>query len=159
MLKRVVVFFMVIGCFIQLSTETNSYAKEVDDSNVVVEQVFEDGSYIESVIVRDEQAEYARSSTISGKKEYSYKNSSGKIIWTAVLHGSFTYNGSSAKCTTASVKISKINENWKATEKKASISGNSALGKVTTKRYVSGVAVQVVNRTLKLTCTASGKLK
>lgn len=159
MLKKVLVFLVMIGCVSQFCIGINSYAREVNNSNLVVEQVYEDGSYIESIVVLDSQVGYARSSTVSGKKEYSYKSSSGKIIWTTVLHGNFTYNGTSAKCTAASVNMDKTNKNWKLSDKKASPSGSSAVAKVVTKRYVSGVAVQTVNRTLKLTCTASGKLK
>ena len=45
------------------------------------------------------------------------------------------------------------------TDKTSHASGNSAVGEVTTKRYMKGVVMQTVNRILKLTCTASGKLK
>ena len=159
MLKRVLVFLVIVGCVSQFCAGINSYAREVNDSNAVVEQVYEDGSYIESTVVLDSQVGYARSSTVSGKKEYSYKSSSGKIIWTAVLHGNFTYNGTSAKCTTTSVRVNISNNNWKVTDKTSHASGNSAVGEVTTKRYMQGVVMQTVNRTLKLTCTASGKLK
>lgn len=159
MLKRVLAFLLIVGCFSQVCVGINSYARQVDDSNIVVEQVYEDGSYIESTIEQNDQEGYVRSSTVSGSKKYSYKNSSGKVIWTAVLHGNFTYNGTSAKCISTSLTVSISNHSGKVTEKNNYASGSSAVGKMVTKRYVSGVAVQTVSRTLKLTCTVSGKLK
>ncbi|MFQ9749556.1 MAG: hypothetical protein ACLRYY_12190 [Anaerobutyricum soehngenii] len=112
MLKRVLVFLVIVGCVSQFCAGINSYAREVNDSNAVVEaSIRKVEGYIESTVVLDSQVGYARSSTVSGKKEYSYKSSSGKIIWTAVLHGNFTYNGTSAKCTTTSVRVNISNNN------------------------------------------------
>lgn len=68
MLKRVLVFLVIVGCVSQFCAGINSYAREVNDSNAVVEQVYEDGSYIESTVVLDSQVGYARSSTVSGKR-------------------------------------------------------------------------------------------
>ena len=53
MLKRVLVFLVIVGCVSQFCAGINSYAREVNDSNAVVEQVYEDGSYIESTVVLD----------------------------------------------------------------------------------------------------------
>lgn len=50
MLKRVLVFLVIVGCVSQFCAGINSYAREVNDSNAVVEQVYEDGSYIESTV-------------------------------------------------------------------------------------------------------------
>lgn len=159
MLKKIIMFLMIIGCINQFSTGMVCYAKEIANSDVLIEEVYEDGSYIESTVILDNEMNYTRATKVSGNKKYSYKSSSGKLLWVATLYGSFTYNGTSAKCTNTSLKVSISDDNWKATGKNSHASGNVAIGEVTTKKYTKGVAVQTISRTLKLTCTGAGKLK
>lgn len=45
---------------------------------------------------------------------------------------------------------------WKITSATASKSGNKATGDVTAKRYVLGIPVETVEKTITLTCSASG---
>ena len=70
-----------------------------------------------------------------------------------------TYTGTSAKCISTSLDTSVLNSNWKITKTNHYASGSSAIGQVTAKKYIDGSAVQTINANLKLTCTASGKLK
>lgn len=158
-MKKILFLFAVMFCTGQVCRGLNIYAKETKSTEIIIEEKYEDGSYIESVLIPNDYNVLSKTSTVAGNKKYSYKSSSGKLIWTATLSGSFTYNGSTAKCKTSSVKINIVNNNWKIKEKNSKASGASAVGTVTTGRYIDGVSVQTIKRTLTLTCTENGKLK
>lgn len=159
MLKKVIIFIAIVACVNQLCIGLNVDAKEMKNIEAVnVEEVYEDGSYIESAIISDSNI-LSRALGVSGKKTYSYKSSSGKLIWRAILTGNFTYSGTSAKCKTASISVDVVNKNWKVKEKRSQVSGASAVGLITMGKYVDGSNVYTMKKTLKLTCTENGKLK
>ena len=97
--------------------------------------------------------------TITGSKKITFKNSDDVTQWSATLKGTFTYTGSSATCTSASVSYSIENSKWKITTADASRSGNKAIGDVVAKRYALAIVpVQTVEETITITCTATGSL-
>lgn len=153
------VLSIVLLCFVQSPIFASNVTENQEQYDAIVEEVFQDGSYLESYVVVSENEGFFRSSKKTGIKTYTAKTSSGKVIWKATLHASYTYTGTSAKCTSTSLNTSISNSNWKITKSNHYASGSSAIGQVTAKKYIDGSAVQTINANLKLTCTASGKLK
>lgn len=96
--------------------------------------------------------------TITGKKTASIKNSSGKVLWSVTVTGSFTYTGSKATCTNSSVSAQSNDNRWKISSKSHSKSGNTATATASAKYYLDGSLIATQNKTVKLTCSASGKL-
>lgn len=96
--------------------------------------------------------------TKSGTKSITYKNDDNETMWKATITGTFTYTGSSATCTKASISYNVYADNWKMKEATASKSGNKAIGDVTAKRYTLGIPVETVEQTFYLTCSATGTL-
>ena len=150
---------MVLLCCVQSPIFASDVIENQKQYDTIVEEVFQDGSYLESYVLVSEHAEVFRSSKKTGTKTYTAKTSSGKVLWKAILHASYTYTGTSAKCISTSLDTSVLNSNWKITTTNHYASGSSAIGQVTAKKYIDGSAVQTINANLKLTCTASGKLK
>ncbi|MBQ8893712.1 MAG: hypothetical protein IJ043_04810 [Clostridia bacterium] len=118
---------------------------------------FEDGSYLEIGAVTEGPATRA-TNTKSGQKSIVYRSESGREIWQATLSATFTYTGSSATCTVASITTSITDSNWKITEKTATKSGNKAIGDITAKRYFLGIATKTVEQSVTITCSAAGVL-
>ena len=136
---------------------TNVNALDNVNSYTYIEEQFQDGSYIEVTI--EQSHVFARSSTITGKKTASYKGSSGTIYWSVTVTGTFTYNGKTASCIKSLVSTKNNSVSWKLSNAKSSKSGATALASVTAKQYhQDGNVLKTVNRTDKLTCSASGKL-
>ena len=161
-MKKIFKYF-VLGMVLLWCVQSPIFAADIVDYqeqyDVTVEEVFQDGSYLESYVIVSENEGLFRSSKKTGTKVYTAKTSSGKVIWTATLHANFTYTGTSAKCTSTSLSTNISNKSWKITKSNHYASGSSAIGQVTGKKYIDGSAVQTINANLKLTCTASGKLK
>lgn len=118
---------------------------------------FDDGSYIVTTITEDQSLTRA-SGTKSGHKTSTYYNNDNEALWSATVNGTFTYNGSYATCTAASITHQVYASNWKITSATVTKTGNKAIGNVTAKRYLLGVPVQTNEKTITLSCSASGTL-
>lgn len=122
-------------------------------------QVNAEGYYYEETIEIIEENISRASSSKTGEKIGTYRNSSGEKQWEVIVTGTFTYNGSTSTCTKASVSVNVYNNYWHLYSKSASKSENKAIGKATCKLYsVSGNVIDTVSKTVTLTCSASGKL-
>lgn len=153
-LKKFIVSLMSITAMMSIS---NVNALDSINLYTYIEEQFQDGSYIEVTI--EQNNAFARSSTITGKKTASYKGSSGTTYWSVTVTGTFTYNGKIASCTKSSVSTKNHSTSWKLSNAKSSKSGATALASVTAKQYhQDGNILKTVNQTVKLTCSASGKL-
>lgn len=154
-MKHLKIFFLTFLCILFYSVPI--MAK--DTSNTVIIETFEDGSYMESTIEENPNLlPFSTSSTKSGRKTSTYKSSSGKTIWSVTVTGTFTYNGSSAKCTKATVSTTCPSNNWKIAKTSAAKSNATASATATAKQYQNGSYMRSLTRTVKLTCSKSGKL-
>lgn len=151
-MKRFICCALLV-CMLFSMLPLTAYAAEVPIENEEV-IYFEDGSFL-TVTVRTRNTR--SSGSVSGDKVYSFDTGSG-VKWEAVLSGSFTYTGSSAKCTSSSVSVSVYDSAWYTVSKSASKSGSSATGSVTMGRKAGGVTVDKVPISLKLTCDSNGNL-
>lgn len=71
----------------------------------------------------------SKTSHITGSKTRAYKDAKGNILWSVTVTASFSYDGSTSKCTSASASASVMNTNWKIISKSSSRNGNE--GKAT----------------------------
>ena len=125
-----------------------------------IEEVFEDGSYFQ-VTIMEISADAVRraTNTKTGSKVYNYVDSNHKSLWTITVKGSFTYNGSTSKCTNSSVSVKSYVSNWTVSGAKAWKSGPTAYASAQGKmKNVLGQTTKTVNKQVSLTCSPSGKL-
>lgn len=157
-MKKILVFCLFISLIWGFNL-TNIYALEDDvyNTNIYIEEKFEDGSYIE--VITEQFANSVRSSTVSGSKTKNYKDTKGDIIWSFKVVGKFTYTGQSATCTSSVISSTCNASNWKLSNQKATKSGATAKASITAKEYTFlGICAKTVNSTVTLTCSANGNL-
>lgn len=124
-----------------------------------ISKTFEDGSYIETKITTTPgYSTRSTTSTITGKKTNTYKNSAGNAVWSVTVTGTFTYNGSSATCTSSTVSATSYNSNWKISSSSASKSGATANATATAKKYSNGICIKSMTQSVSLTCSKNGTL-
>lgn len=125
-----------------------------------IEEVFEDGSYFQMTIMETSSDAVRRATnTKTGSKVYNYVDSNHKSLWTITVKGSFTYNGSTSKCTNSSVSVKSYVSNWTVSGAKAWKSGSTAYASAQGKmKNVLGQTTRTVNKQVSLTCSPSGKL-
>lgn len=152
-MKKIISVFSVILMMLVMFP-TTAFAGENNITNREVEY-FDDGSYIVTELVESGISTLA-TSTVSKTKSSSYYDSNNKMLWTVRLDATFRYTGSSATCTSAAASHTIYDSSWKVTSGTASKSGNKATGNFTVKKYVLGIPVKTVNRTLTITCSNTG---
>ena len=125
-----------------------------------IEEVFEDGSYFQVTIMETSSDAVRRATnTKTGSKVYNYVDSNHKSLWTITVKGSFTYNGSTSKCTNSSVSVKSYVSNWTVSGAKVWKSGSTAYASAQGKmKNVLGQTTRTVNKQVSLTCSPSGKL-
>lgn len=155
MKKSLGIFLSLILAFSVLVINASAESdKNVKTSNITY---FEDGSYVVTVLTETDGISRA-TSTKTGQKTTTYYGSDDVAIWKATLTGTFSYTGSSSSCTAASVTYEIYNDNWKIPSATATKSSNKAIADITAKRYLLGIPVQTVEKTITITCSASGTL-
>lgn len=125
-----------------------------DDAGYVVSRTveqYENGAYAVVTVYDDT---IARAGTKTGHKDYEYYVS-GSLAWTFTVHGSFSYNGSSATCTAASYTYNINKSEWYRVKGEAYPSGSAAVAKGTMRRSSDG---REVYPKVTLTCTPNGVL-
>lgn len=152
MKKIIIVLLLTLGISISnsdiISANENSYS--------FIDQVFEDGSYIQIDI---KNANYISRSTKVNSKTATYKGSDGVAYWSITVKGTFTYNGATSKCLSSDVNTNNYSRTWKLSDSSASKSGATATASVTAKQYgTSGAILRSIKKTVTLTCDKNGNL-
>lgn len=152
-MKKIISLLSVILMIAVLCPNT-AFANDeiVTETNV---EYFDDGSYIVTELTESTITTFA-TKTVSKSKSSHYYESDNSKAWTVVLSATFNYTGSSATCTSAKTSYTIYNDAWKVTSAVPSKSGNKATGTFTVKKYVLGVPIKTVNRTLTITCSNTG---
>ena len=125
-------------------------------------EYYPDGSYGVTTLTISESGNSnsasLRAAVTSGTKNYTHYDSNNNALWKVTLTGYFSYTGTSATCTSATPSYVVYDSAWRVTKATASCSGNTATGEFTAKKYVLGIPIQTVNKTLTITCSPTGVL-
>lgn len=149
-MKRIISIVALIAMLVMV---VPTYADAEQNCERIV--YFEDGSYIVTTIT-EVQSRVAYSK--NGTSTSTYYGSDGTAKWKVTLSGSFTYDGSSATCTSSSCSVIIYNNSWYTISKSASKSGNTAFGSATMGYKVLGITTNQVTRDISLTCDKDGNL-
>lgn len=113
----------------------------------------DDGSYYTVTIT-----ESVARSVKAGSKSVTYSSSTGEDLWKVAVNGSFSYNGTSVTCTSASYTVTIYDSAWYKDSGSAYASGNQAIADVTMKKKLLGVVTSTRNVHLVLSCDKNGNL-
>lgn len=131
----------------------SSAAKDTLSVTVTTEvELLPNGDSIETELITYTELGGAKATKI-GQKTKSYKNSSGTVMWSVTVYGTFSYTGSSATCTSASRSTTCPGSGWTIVSSSASKSGNTATAKAT-----AGYNNSHYSLTVSLKCSANGTL-
>lgn len=148
-------FFSVFLVFaiILMMLPVNVQATETTEDRSII--VFEDGSYIEIIV---EVIAGRATNTKNGYKTYSYYDASNNLEWQAKLSASFTYNGTTSTCTSASCSVSIYENAWYESSNSTTRSGNTATTNLVMGQRLLGVTIATREYTITLSCDKDGNL-
>lgn len=141
------VTFLLVICLLPVET----FAAE----NRVV--YYDDGSY-EVITITVDMKETRATGTKTGMITKDRRNSDGELEWRASMKATFTYDGSTSRCTSVDSPSVVIYDNtWSLDSKSCSKSGNTATGNITmAKKLLLGSGKVPI--TLTLSCDKNGNL-
>lgn len=144
---------LLLAVLLVLSMAAPAFAAET----VVTEEItyFEDGSYLITTIG---QFMSRSASTTTGFTRKTFVDAEGNTCWRAVLTGAFTYDGTTAVCTEASIEVYIYNNTYYAVSKSAGTSGASATATFTIGERFLGITVARNTYSMALTCNPNGTL-
>lgn len=158
-MKRYFSLFLIITfmTFLGSSFSTNVSAATSIDSDI---ELLDNGCYIETIITdvpstNSSISTLATTKTITKTKTTYYKNSSGTVLWSVSITATFTYNGTTSKCTSCSHSASAPAASWSIKSCTSSKSGNSATAKAVAVHSNAG-ASQSFTKSVTIKCSANG---
>lgn len=153
-MKKLGIVFNILIVLIGISWKMVDNVQAASLEPITKQEYMEDGSYYETVI----EYKHVRAGISNASKTTTYKNSSGQALWYVKVIADFTYNGTSATCTSSSVSAGNYVKAWKIMSKSASKRGNSASATAIAGQYMGGSCVGTYSKTVTLTCDKNGKL-
>ena len=129
-------------------------------------ELLDNGDYIETVISSELSlsdnilniSTLSTSKTTTKTKTTYYKNSSGSVLWSVSIKATFTYNGSTSKCTNCSHSTTAPGKSWSIKSCTSSKSGNKATAKAIATHTGSNGSTSDISKTVTISCSPSGKV-
>ena len=155
MKKKFSIFFPLLSCVIFIFPQNVLASTPSAISSGVHYEYLNDGSYFETTI---DYLPSARATVTGATKTTVYKNASGQSLWYVRVTADFTFNGSSATCTSSRVSAGSYVDSWKIINRYSSKSGNTASATAVAAHYINGAAIASLSRTVTLYCNGNGKV-
>ena len=128
--------------------------------NVPTLKAAEEDTFVEVIEEMPTQPSLSRAAkTKSATKTVYCNDSNGNTLWSLRIVATFSYTGSSSKCTSAKAGVSSNSSYWKVATPSCSRSGNKATASTVGKKYSSkGVLLQTVTKSVTISCSANGTI-
>lgn len=148
---------------LSLDNQIEIITSTVDSSST---ELLDNGDYIETVISSELSlpdnilniSTLSTSKTTTKTKTTYYKNSFGSVMWSVSIKATFTYNGSTSKCTRCSHSTTAPGKSWSIKSSSSSKSGNKATAKATATHTDSDGSKNNITKSVTISCSPSGKV-
>lgn len=148
--------FIVVICFASI-TPMETKAAQPASSTI---EMLENGYYYETIIIDVETEKSnslrATSNTITKKKTTQFKNSSGTVLWSVSITATFTYDGSTSKCTSCTPSAKAYASTWSIRSVTSSKSGNSATATAVARQTAATGNTYDYTKSVTIKCSATG---
>lgn len=131
-----------------------------ESSSTVTIEMLENGYYYETIIDESIATPIFRATTqtITRTKTTNLKNSSGTTLWSVSIKATFSFDGTTATCTSCTPSAKSYNSAWTIQSIKSSKSGNSATATVVA-RYTGPFGItEDYTKKVTITCNANGEV-
>ena len=152
---------------VTLLTVTSANASAVVPTDIPQSQGYieyiNDNLYIETIITDETPANnsvstFAINNTVTKTKTSYYKDSAGNVLWTVSVTGTFTYNGTTSKCTSCSHKTTSPGNRWSIKSATSYKAANYATASATAIYTTLTGATHEYSRTVTLQCSKNGTI-
>lgn len=155
-MKKSLILFISIFSFLATTFHLPVEAHTNTDHSYNIEYV-DNGFYYETTITSDDNifSTYA-TNYVTKTKTTKLKNADGEIMWSISIKATFSYDGTTAKCTNCSPSATSYASGWSIKNVTSSKSGNSATATgQATYTAPSGLS-ETYTKSVTLSCSATG---
>lgn len=150
---------LMLGIFFSTSIPAKATTIFPSKTSIVM---LEDGNYLETTIIDEPKVPsgislLSATKTITRTKITRFKNKNGSILWSVSITATFTYNGSTSKCTSCSHSTTCPSSTWKIKSVSSSRSGNSATAKAIATRSFNNIS-ENYTKTVTIKCDKNGNV-
>lgn len=122
--------------------------------------LLENGDYLETTIIdtpifSSGISTFSTAKTVTKTKTTRYKNQSGATLWSVSIKATFTYNGSTSKCTSYSHSTTCPSKTWKIKSVSSSKNGNSATAKAIATHFLDTISKDFT-KSVTIRCSKNG---
>lgn len=143
----VVITLALLICLLPVNTMAAQ-----DDSNTVY---YGDGSYL---MISIEDISPRAANTRVAYKYYRYYDSDDNLEWEARLDASYTYDGTTSSCISASCTVTVYDSKWYEYSNSTTFSGDTATTELVMGQKFMGITIAKREYTITLTCDKDGNL-
>lgn len=150
MKKRILSMLFAMLMMITLFPVSTS-ATQIENDVIVLDN----GDYIEIAV---EYISCRAANSRIGNKYLTYYDSTDTVEWEAKLNASFTYDGATSSCISASCTVTVYDSRWYEISNTTTRSGGTATTALTMGRKLLGITISKPEYTITLTCDKDGNL-
>ncbi len=157
-MKKSFIIILSVITFLCFENITPIETKAAEPTSSIIE-ILENGYYYETIIVDAETEDsFSRSSSnsITKTKTTQLKNSSGSVLWSVSITATFTYDGSTSKCTSCTPSARVYASTWSIKNVTSSKSGNSATATAVATQTGSTGNTYDYTKSVTIKCSATG---
>lgn len=154
-MKRMICVFLTVFMLVTLLPVRSMAAEEARENVSYI--YYEDGSYLKITIEEIRSASRAINN-VTGSKRMDYNGSDGELYWSAVLRGSFAYDGTTAVCASSSCDVTIYGSSFYLDSKETGKSGNCAYVSFVIGRKILGIQFMPTTYEMTLYCDKNGNL-
>ena len=156
-MKRHQLTMFIIALLLSILAVPTAHASEWPTTNANVENIvyLSDGGYMITVVTEEKEhaSVFSATQTKSGSKTSTVYSATGNKLYSLTVHGTFSYNGTSATANSSSYSYSDESPLWNFSSASSYCSGATATASGTFKSSLTSKTLSV-----SLTCSASGTL-
>jgi hypothetical protein len=150
-MKKIISIFLALVTLVLMIPAAQASAQMSNSGLDII--YLEDGGYI--MVELNTNSNTART-TISKSKVVTRYSDDDEMQWQIRLSGSFTYNGSSAGCSSCNCTVTIYDDTWYTESKTSWANGNTANATVVMAQKLLGITVRRETVDLTLTCDKNG---
>lgn len=158
-MRKILTALLILTVIFSISDANITAKAATNTSNQTDITLLENGDYLETTI-SDSTTFLPKISLLSTNKSITktktvkYKNKNGTLLWYVAIKATFTYNGTTSKCTSRTPSAAAPASTWSIKSLSSSKSGNSATA--TAVATQTGIISQDYTKSVTISCNKNG---
>ena len=159
-MKKGITLLLSVACFMCSVLIMPLHVQAADTEEYSNIEMLDNGYYYETIIEDEETpialGTRATTQSVTKTKTTKLKNSDGDVLWSVSIKATFSYDGTTSKCTSCTPSAEAYASSWSIKSVTSSKSGNSATATaVATHTLIFGIA-QDTTKSITIQCSATG---